>query len=302
VSLSPDGADTGWIVYTNAVQHDFFEAFGMMPIAGRTFGRSHLDEFNADDAAHRARPINIVINREMAERAGWRDPQRAIGQIIHSRAVYGELEIPMRVVGVVENRALHLLGLGTDSAMYTLEPQRAQQVVVRLSASRTAEALSDIEAVWKQLVPNLGLRRVFVDEAFAASMRIFLVINAALAMLAGFAFLISAMGLIGMAIHVTADRTREIGVRKTLGASVGQILRLLVVDFSRPVVIANVVVWPLAFLMMQSYLSLFMNRTALTPEPFLLGLLITMAIAWCAIGVHTVRAARLNPASVLRYE
>jgi putative ABC transport system permease protein len=302
VSLTPDVAAANWVVYTNAVQQDFFETFDLAMLAGRAFSRSHQDEFDPDDAADRAAPINVVINRKMAEQAGWSDPQRAIGQLLHSHATYGELEMPMRVVGVVETRPLHLLGLGTDSAMYTLEPQRAQQAVVRLNRAHVAEALADIDEVWKQLAPDLALRRLFVDEVFATSMQIFLVINVVFGALAGFAFLISVMGLTGMAIHVTARRTREIGVRKTLGAGVGRVLALLLTDFSRPVVIANLLTWPLVFVVMQGYLSLFMNRASLTPAPFLLGLLITMAIAWCAVGVQTVRAAQTRPADVLRCE
>ena len=117
-----------------------------------------------------------------------------------------------------------------------------------------------------------------------------------------FAFLISAMGLIGMATHVTARRTREIGIRKTLGASVARVLGLLLRDFSKPVIIANVLMWPLAYIVMKGYLSMFMVQTSLSVIPFVLGLAITAGIACASVVVQATKAARMNPASVLRAE
>jgi putative ABC transport system permease protein len=105
-----------------------------------------------------------------------------------------------------------------------------------------------------------------------------------------------------MALHIIGRRTQEIGVRKTLGASVNQIFILLLGVFSKPIVIANLAVWPLVYLVMQGYLSLFARSTSLTLLPFLLSLLLTLVIAWLAVAVQASRAARMNPASVLRYE
>ena len=105
-----------------------------------------------------------------------------------------------------------------------------------------------------------------------------------------------------MAIQITGRRTHEIGVRKTLGASSRQIVTMLLTDFSKPVVIANLIAWPLGFLAAQVYLSVFVHRISLTPVPFVLSLMITVLIAWVAVGTLAIRAARTKPASVLRYE
>jgi putative ABC transport system permease protein len=162
--------------------------------------------------------------------------------------------------------------------------------------------LAFVESTWKQLSPNVPLRRVFLDESFERSFRVVPLIRNAFAGLALFAFIISAMGLVGMATHVTARRTREIGVRKTLGASVSRILRQLLRDFSRPVVIANLLIWPLAYMAANGYVQLFAVQAELGIAPFAMGLAITIGIACASVGFQATKAARLNPATVLRHE
>lgn len=110
------------------------------------------------------------------------------------------------------------------------------------------------------------------------------------------------LGLVGMTLHVIGRRMHEIGVRKTLGASFPRVLAMLLRDCTRPILIANIVAWPLAYLAMKAYLSIFAQRVELSLTPFLLSLVITLCIAWLAIAAQTTRAARVNPATVLRYE
>jgi putative ABC transport system permease protein len=91
-------------------------------------------------------------------------------------------------------------------------------------------------------------------------------------------------------------------VRKTLGASTGQIVAMLLKDFSKPVLVANLLAWPLGFLAARMYLNLFVHRISLTPVPFIASLAITLAVAWVAVGGQATRAARRKPAAALRYE
>ena len=120
--------------------------------------------------------------------------------------------------------------------------------------------------------------------------------------LSGCALLISTAGLIGVAIHVAARRRHEIGVRKMLGASTPRVLRMLITDFSKPVTIGNLLAWPLAWMAAETYLRNFAERTPLTPLPFALSLMATLAIAWAAVGGQAWRAARVKPALVLKAE
>ena len=118
----------------------------------------------------------------------------------------------------------------------------------------------------------------------------------------GLAFTVAISGLLAMAIYVTARRRREIGIRKTLGSSMVAIVRLLLLTFSKPIVIGSVLVWPVAFLIARQFLAFLTAPAPLTPWPFVAGLVIAVLIGWLAVVIPAWRAARVNPAEVLHYE
>ena len=113
---------------------------------------------------------------------------------------------------------------------------------------------------------------------------------------------IALLGLIGMAIHTINSRTEEIGIRKILGADHFVILRLLLWDISKPVLIAAIASWPLAYIAGQIYLTLFTRRITLGPWPFIASLAATLAVAWLAVGWRIASASVKSPAEVMRYE
>jgi putative ABC transport system permease protein len=113
---------------------------------------------------------------------------------------------------------------------------------------------------------------------------------------------IALMGLFGMAMHVTSRRRREIGIRKTLGASAPRVVFMLLRDFARPVVWANLVAWPLAFLAARVYLNMFVERAPLSAWPFLVSLVVTVLIACLSVGAQALRAAAVRPGQVLHLE
>ncbi|RPH59693.1 MAG: FtsX-like permease family protein, partial [Acidobacteria bacterium] len=305
VTRSLDAAATSTRMGDNVVGHNFFSTLEMTVAAGRVFDEHHADDLlPTGDASGNARAYNAVVDRAAASRLGWNDPQAAIGQIVY--VPWWNADRPpdqVRIVGVVENKPLALLGpAGLQANIYRLNPTTAHYPVIRISGNDIPGALEAIDTAWRRLAPNVPLNRRFGDELFEQSYQLFDAINKVFAGLAAFAFAISMMGLFGMAIHVTNGRTHEIGIRKTLGASVEQVVSLLLWDFSKPVAVANLIAWPLGFLAMQMYLRLFVQRMTLTVWPFVLSLVVTVLIAWFAVGVHTVRAARRKPAAVLRYE
>jgi putative ABC transport system permease protein len=118
-----------------------------------------------------------------------------------------------------------------------------------------AATLKEIESVWNRLAPSVALKIKFVDELLNDSSRMLELIAVAFSGIAALALIISVLGLIGMSMHVIGRRQHEIGVRKTLGASVGSVVQLLLTDFSKPVIVANLVAWPLAFIVMDKPLD-----------------------------------------------
>jgi putative ABC transport system permease protein len=113
---------------------------------------------------------------------------------------------------------------------------------------------------------------------------------------------IAGMGLFGIASFVVQRRAREIGVRKTFGASSRTVLRLVLWDFSKLVIVANVISWPVAWIAARTYLDLFVQRIDLSPAPFVFAFVVSLLIAWIAVGAQALRAAQIKPALVLKME
>jgi putative ABC transport system permease protein len=159
-----------------------------------------------------------------------------------------------------------------------------------------------VERKWKEIAPDVPFDAQFSEEVIGdlykaddARAQIF----AAFSLLA---VIIGCLGLFGLASFTAERRTKEIGIRKVLGARTRDIVRLLVWQFSRPVLIANIVAWPLAWWVMRDWLNGFEQRIALGPAPFLVAGAIALGIAIATVVGHAVRVARANPIHALRYE
>jgi putative ABC transport system permease protein len=281
------------------VDFNFESTLDMKLLAGRSFDRNRGTDGQTVDGA-----VSVLIDESLATHIGAATPAAAIDRIIYmpTSADGKTPPQPARVVGVVATKPLTLMGLGSTSTLYLLNPTVAQTPLIRLSKDNIAAGLAEIDAVWDRLAPNIALKRRFLDEQFEINYQIFQWLTNTFAGLAAFAFVIGAMGLVGMAIHVASRRMHEIGVRKTLGAKPIQIVTMMLSDFCRPIVIANLIAWPIAFLAVQAYLSVFAHRIELSILPFALSLIVVLLIACLAVLGRVIRASRLNPATVLRYE
>ena len=159
-----------------------------------------------------------------------------------------------------------------------------------------------LDGTWDELAPKIQIRREFMDALFDSAYRNYSKIHATLNGLAAFAFLIAVMGLCGLAIHVMQRRQREIGIRRTLGASVRGVVTMLLIDFAKPVLIANLVAWPLAWFVGHQYVDRFTQQSEITVWPFLISLVVTVGVAWASVAFQAVRAATVKPAKVLYAE
>jgi putative ABC transport system permease protein len=204
---------------------------------------------------------------------------------------------------VVEERSFSFFKTppGTAGAMY-LVANDLPLTVARFAAVDIEEALQGIDGAWKELAPNVAIRRRFVDEIFEGAYAQYLRVTKLFGTLSVMAFAICVAGLFGMATFVAGRRRREIGVRKTLGGSTTQMIRLLLGSFSRPVIVASLLAWPAGYFAARAYLNQFPESIPITPWPFVESVAITVAIAWLAVAGQTLRAARTTPAEVLRHE
>ncbi len=301
IRRTPDRSAVPVQTIANQISYDFFETLGIKLLAGRVFDHTHSDPAHAPGGP---RNSNVIIDRALAAQLGWSNPTDAIGNTAYESLPMGRggTAPALSIVGVVDEGYPRLMGVGAQSNLYFLVPEAAGVPVVRIAADDMPAALAQIDTVWHRSAPKVVLQRRFLDEMFTEAYATFGTLGRVLTGLAGFAFLIASMGLIGMAIHVTSRRTREIGIRKTLGAKVHNVILLLMRDFSKPVVLANVAAWPVAFLAGGAYLRLFDQRVTASPWFFLGSLLLTVLVACIAVGGYAYRAARVQPSEVLRFD
>ena len=283
--------------FFHKVSGDYLDALGIRILAGRSFSSDITADIWPDYSDNNSGETrNVVVARSLISHMGWQTENEALGKLL---TVNGR---SARVIGVTEDQPLRLTGMGASSGVFLYSPEKASFALVRVSADQVREGVGHVASVWNALSPQTPFKYRFVDDLFDEQYRSYQTIYQLILGITTVAITISAFGLFGIAVFAANRRQREIGVRKTLGASVGQIVMMLLRDFSKPVLIAGACSWPIAYIAMQAYLSIFTNRIELTPMPFVLSLLISVAVACLSVVSQTLRAAQLNPATVLRYE
>jgi len=294
-----------------AAEPDFFKTMGIRLIAGRSFSENEP----RDDAttpqpavpeAERAlvqRGINIILSESAVRRLGFQDAQSALGKTVMTGMTLPEYgQVPATVVGVVSDVRYRSARAPVQPIFYYYQTTGFFSMAVRFQGVAPKAVYDRIETIWKRQVPDIPFRARFVDDV----VRDLYNADEARAQLFGafaiLAVVIGCLGLFGLASFTAERRTKEIGIRKVLGARTADILKLLVWQFSQPVLIANLIAWPVAWWVMRGWLNGFDNRIALTPVPFLLAGLLAVAIAIGTISAHAYRVARTSPIRALRYE
>ena len=176
------------------------------------------------------------------------------------------------------------------------------EVRIRGPTTSPAAIRARTEAVWKRLAPDVPFDGEFSEDIIA---ELYQSEEARAQTFAGFALLaviVACLGLFGLAAFTAERRTKEIGIRKVLGARSRDIVKLLAWQFSKPVIVANLIAWPVAWWVMRDWLNGFDSRIALGPTPFLLAGFLALAIALGTIAGHAFKVARANPIHALRYE
>lgn len=271
----------------------FFHVYGARLLAGRVFDNAH----GADDSDVRksGEPRNIVINRLAVSTLRLGSPQAAIGKTVGGSS-------PRTVIGVVDNMRFFSPRDPVSATYYFYGHYMDHPVASVRFTGDPRRALAAVRGVWERMAPTVPfdgdtadkrLNQYYEDDDRAT--RLF-------GIGAGLAVLIGCIGLWGLASFNTARRVKEIGIRKTLGASSADIVKLLVGQFLRPVLLANVVAWPLAFVAMRTWLAGFDDRIALSPLYFLAASAVAVIIAICTILAQALRASRATPAWALRHD
>lgn len=280
-------------VYINLVDNSFLQTLGVKPVAGRLFS----SEFAADTLS------SFVVNEETVKQFGFASPQAAIGKWM-AFDWEGE-QIRFTIIGVVKNfhfKDLHEAVEPFAFRFYNDANAGFNYMVARSKGGNIKQALSFLQTTWKKLNPNEPFEYSFLDQDFQKNYE---AENRQASLISYFtivAIIISCLGLFGLATFTAEQRTKEIGIRKVLGASVYGVVALLSKDFIRLVLIAVVIASPIAWWAMNKWLQNFAYQTTITWQVFAITTVIALVIALATISFQAVKAAISNPVKSLRTE
>jgi putative ABC transport system permease protein len=268
------------------VDHDYIPTFGMELAAGRNFSKEM-----PTDAANA-----FILNETAIRQIGWESPLDAIGKGF----VYGRAE--GQIIGVVKDFHFESIHHKIAPIVMVLSAHSLNQVAVRISPNDIPGTMAFLQGKWQEFRPNYPFSYYFVDERFDQQYRSE---NKLLQLFGYFAFLaifIACLGLFGLALYTAEQSIKEIGIRKVLGASVSSLVFLFSKEFSKWVLLANIIGWPVAYYAMTKWLANFAYRTSLSLWIFLLAGVLALVIALITVSFHSVKAAIADPVTALRYE
>ena len=278
------------IVHQFAVDPDFFTTLGIDLASGRSFEAGRLAD----------RTESVVVNQSFADAFGW--GENAVGEVLPDYGNFGVSKTPT-IIGVAPDFHFRSFRESIQPALFCYGPEVPfKRVLVRLNTREVDDSLAGLEQVWEKVAPEQPFEYEFLDQAFARQYENDKESSRTVTLASVVAILIACMGLFGHATIVLQRRTKEIGVRKVLGATVAEILALLSRDLTKMVVLACLLAFPLAHFLVGQWLSRYAYQFGLGLTTYLLCGMIAFAIALGTVAYIGVRAARENPVKALRYE
>jgi putative ABC transport system permease protein len=274
------------------VTHDFIETFDMEMVSGRSFSK----EFPTDITE------GIIINESAAKRFGW-SPEDALGKRLRQQN-----GLMLRVVGVVKD--FNYASLSQPITPFVLEMPRGpgqmngrvRYVAIKTSTADFQQTISFLKSTWEEVVPNRSFDFFFLDDELDKQYNSEEQMGRVFGVFTILAIVIACLGLFALASFTTELRTREIGIRKVLGAQASGIVILLSKEFAKWVLIANVIAWPVAFYIMERWLDGFAYRTVIGITTFIVATLLAFAIAIITVSFQALKAALSNPVKSLRHQ
>jgi putative ABC transport system permease protein len=308
--LIPPGSNKQVTIGQYQVSDGFKDAMGLKLIAGRWFDPNRpADDVTLEfplqkeqELAYVQRGINVVLNEYAARKLGFKSPQDAVGKVLKSELFEpGTGMVNINIIGIVGDSRFRTVRTPIDPIMFMDVKKGPAYMIIRYRGDPVTVE-SAIERQWKQITNEVPFQAKFSEDIIR---ELYKAEDSRAQIFAAFSLLaviIGCLGLFGLAAFTAERRTKEIGIRKVLGARTRDIVRLLVWQFSRPVIIANIIAWPVAWWLMRDWLNGFDQRIPLTPIPFVIAAAIALGIAIATVVGHAVKVARANPIHALRYE
>jgi putative ABC transport system permease protein len=283
-------------LYHLTISPSFRSLYRIPLLAGRDLSHERTDDqYVADHGFSDEEGRNILINAAAAARFGL-NPAQMIGKTITFNGGH------VVVVGVIGDIRLQGAHESVRPTLYYAKPLLARVISIRVRPNRLPDTLAFIDRTWHAFSPTTAVSRFFLDDLFAQLYsteerqgRIF-------SIFVGLAIFIAVLGLFGLAAFTAGRRTKEIGLRKVFGARTIDVILLLLRQFSMPVLVANVIAWPIAWYYLNRWLQGFADRISLNLTYFVAVGVVALVVAWATIFAHTLRVARANPVQALRHE
>jgi putative ABC transport system permease protein len=276
--------DPGFITYMKMADDDYFKTFGLRLVAGRGY--------DASDTMRQA-----VVNETLAKGLGFRNPQDIIGKAI---SLGGQYWVP--IVGVVHDFKTNSLREAVKPIIIYPRKDLESEVAVKIRAKNFSSTVAAVQKLWGNTYPEYAYNGFFLDENIAAFYKQENQLALVYKIFAGIAIFISCLGLYGLVSFMAVQRTKEVGVRKVLGASVSSIVLLFSKEFMALITIAFLLAVPLAWYIMNGWLQNFVYRVAINAWVFVAAIAITVVIACLTVSYKAIKAALVNPVKSLRSE
>jgi putative ABC transport system permease protein len=282
-------SDRGVDLYT--ADFDFVKTMGMKIVTGRDFSREVISDTT----------YAVLVNEAMVARMSWKDP---IGKkFIFAGGGPNGTALEKRVVGVIKDYHQNSLYDAIEPLMILLD-KRNNYAFIRTGQGDVRQTLAAIENVWKKTFPTFPFEYVFLDQDFNSQYKADEKRSQIFTLFSGLTIFIACLGLLGLTAFTTAQRTKEIGVRKIIGANVSGLVYLVSKEFFLLVSIGIVLAFPFAWYFTNTWLQNFAYRIELNGEwpTFILAALLAFIITLATVGYHVMRAAMANPVTALRDE
>lgn len=288
-TLLPQGKPSGETFRASAywVGYDFLKTYGMKILWGRDFAK----EFPSD--AERA----VLINETAAREIGWGED--AVGKQLVN---VSREDARVTVIGVVSDFHHKSLKQAINPIVIALDPGRQRYVSLKIEPRDLAGTLNYMEDVWKEFYPRRNFTFYFLDDDFRSKYQPEERVQEVYVYFGILAICVACLGLYGLTSFTTEQRTKEIGIRKVMGASLGSIVITLSKEFLKWVLVANLIAWPVSYYIMNNWLNEFAYRIAIGWWIFGVSALIALTVAFFTVGHQALRSAISNPSDSLRYE
>jgi len=284
-----------------AIDYNFFDFYGLAPLAGRLPSRKFgTDLFSAGDVS---RELSVTLNESAVRQLGFKSPGDAVGKTL---TLVGNVPFPIptgfTIAGVVPDFPIDSMRGAIQPSMYVVDTTQRRILSIRLEGQRIPETLAAIDEVWRRLGEPHAVSRWFLEQYYHRMYLDILQQRMVLTTLSSVAVFLAVLGLFGLSIYTAQRRTKEIGIRKVMGADTGNVMALLLWAFSKPVLWASLIAWPAAAWAMNRWLEGFAYRVPLGWWWLPLATLAALAVALMTVSAQSYLVARASPASALRYE